>query len=50
MIGFKLCGYQSELVKGLLSREHKQALFGNPFLARFLVIVVKYFFCFLFST
>lgn len=44
MIGLKLCRYQSELVKGLFSREHKQALFGNPFLAWFLVIAVEYFF------
>ena len=43
------CRYQSQLVKRLLSRWHKQALFGNPFLAQFLVIGGKYFLCFLTS-
>lgn len=35
------CHYQSELVKKLLSRWHKQALFGNPFLALLLVTGVN---------
>lgn len=43
------CHYQSQLVKRLFSRWHKQALIGNPFLALFLVTGGKYFVCFLIS-
>lgn len=43
------CHSGPQLVQSLLSRWHKQALFGNPFLARFLATRGKYCICFLIS-